>query len=506
MKTRHTCLIFFFLCLTGMLCAQDTIFVMKQGKVQYFRALSDIDSISFVNTLDVRRSIVEKVALEPRFSLFYEALSATGMVDSLQMDQDRTYNPALYTYLISYPKSNPCDYWYQAVPSSRYFRYTVFMESNETYGKLGIFNLEKLKEYAKSVYDEVFPEDAGITDVTDRKNSLNRFISYHLITKKLTTNLLIDAYDTDHMIKTQDMYEYLETMCPNTLMEISKIRSTNKTNQINRSALTGNAVQIVASSENDPKSNGIYHEIDNVLVYSSTFSTALSNKRLRFDFSSFFDELTNNSMRGIGPQTLEPRFIIPNGYLKRLSCSDQATIQYLTPFGKYLDYQGDELSVRANYGKLFDISLETLPIPAGNYEVRLGYIATGSNAIVQFYMDGIPMNGPVNLMISGSAPSIGNVIPHTILNDPDGFENDKTLRNHSYMKGPACFKVPVGGFFPMSENARFELTSLRRIIGTLNFQNAAKHVLSVKSLGGAGFQLDYIEFVPTSLLETEDIY
>ena len=83
MKTRHTCLIFFFLCLTGMLCAQDTIFVMKQGKVQYFRALSDIDSISFVNTLDVRRSIVEKVALEPRFSLFYEALSATGMVDSI---------------------------------------------------------------------------------------------------------------------------------------------------------------------------------------------------------------------------------------------------------------------------------------------------------------------------------------------------------------------------------------------------------------------------------------
>jgi len=124
MKTRHTCLIFFFLCLTGMLCAQDTIFVMKQGKVQYFRALSDIDSISFVNTLDVRRSIVEKVALEPRFSLFYEALSATGMVDSLQMDQDRTYNPALYTYLISYPKSNPSDYWYQAVPSSRYFRHT----------------------------------------------------------------------------------------------------------------------------------------------------------------------------------------------------------------------------------------------------------------------------------------------------------------------------------------------------------------------------------------------
>jgi hypothetical protein len=379
------------------------------------------------------------------------------------------------------------------------------LESNDTYLKNGINNLEKLKSYAKSIYDVVFPEDAEITDVTDRRNSLNRFIAYHMISKKLTTNLLIDAYDTDHMNKTQDMYEYLETMCPNTLIEISKIRLSNKTNQINRSVSNGDAVQIIASTDNDPKSNGIYHEIDNLLVYSDAFRAELSTKRLRFDFSTFFDELTNNSMRGLGTQTLEPRFIIPNGYLKRFTCSNQAVVQYLTPYAKYLDYQGDELYIQAQYGKLFEFSVETLPVPAGQYEIRFGYIAKTSNAIVQLYVDGIPANGPLNLMVSGIHPTIGYVTPNTLPEDLDGFENDKTLRNHGYMKSPTCFKVPLGGFFPLTENARFEKTSLRRIVGTYSFQNAGNHVISVKSLGGASFQLDYIEFVPTMLLETEDI-
>lgn len=35
--------------------------------------------------------------------------------------------------------------------------------------------------YAKKVYDKEYPEDSHITDFKDRKNSLNRFISYHIL-------------------------------------------------------------------------------------------------------------------------------------------------------------------------------------------------------------------------------------------------------------------------------------------------------------------------------------
>lgn len=109
----------------------------------------------------------------------------------------------------------------------------MFVESNETYAENGITNLAAMKAYAANIYNTVYPNDAQITDITDSRNSLNRFIAYHIINKQLSYSKLIDAYDTGHMLKTIDMYEYLETMCPNTLIEVKKDRLKGKTNILN---------------------------------------------------------------------------------------------------------------------------------------------------------------------------------------------------------------------------------------------------------------------------------
>jgi hypothetical protein len=154
---------------------------------------------------------------------------------------------------------------------------------------------------------------------------------------------------------------------------------------------------------------------------------------------------------------------------------------------------------------LYDFSITTLPVPAGNYEVRFGYLTNGKRGVAQFYVDGVPAGVPVNLNTYADNTSIGWVKPGSDASDLNGYENDKMMRNRGYMKAPANFKVIVTGWSD-GENARYSSANLRKILGTYIFKEAGTHVISVKGLSGGEFMLDYIEFVPTSVIESEDIY
>jgi uncharacterized surface protein with fasciclin (FAS1) repeats len=458
-----------------------------------------------------RAGIVEAIAKDKRFSLFYEALVLTGLADSLLKDRDKTYDPSQYESLVTVTKDMG-QWYYQEVPQSRKYGYTVLLESNATYNANGITNIATLKAKAAEIYDAVYPEDAGITDVKNRRNSLNRFIAYHLIEKQLNYDKFIDAYDTNHMLKTRDMYEYIETMCPNTLIEIKKERATNRTNLINYIRETGQVIQIVNGSYDYDATNGVFHEINGILAYSQDVDNELSTKRLRFDSSSFFSELTNNNMRGsrlkqntVSDLYNEPslHFQLPRGYISRITSSEQTVVGYLAGYHKFQNYEGDEIFLNATSGKLYDFTIITPPIPAGTYEVRFGYLTNGKRGVAQLYFDGIPCGVPLNL--NTLATENGWQLPGSIPDDPNGFENDKMMRNRGYMKGPACYKVITPGW-TSGENARYSNAILRRILGQFNFPKAGHHEFYVKGLSGGEFMFDYMEFVPTSALETEDVY
>ena len=54
--------------------------------------------------------------------------------------------------------------------------------------KYDIDNLEKLYQKACEIYDAVYPEDVNqsyhaFDQLTDRRNPLNRFIAYHILTR-----------------------------------------------------------------------------------------------------------------------------------------------------------------------------------------------------------------------------------------------------------------------------------------------------------------------------------
>jgi uncharacterized surface protein with fasciclin (FAS1) repeats len=459
-----------------------------------------------------REGIVEAIASKPEYSLFYEALIATSMADSLLLDKDDSYVAADYRSLITTPKESN-QWFYQDIPAFRRYGYTVLMESNATMSARGVNSLDELAAYAKSVYDQIYPDDASITDYKNRRNSLNRYISYHLINKELSKTKFIDAYDTDHMLKTVDMYEYIETMCPNTLLEVKKDRTSGQSNLFNAYTAAA-AVRLHSTNYDFESDNGVFHEIDKPLLYSVDVDAYLSSKRLRFDAASFFPELTNNNMRGsrfnqnsnaslYREQSLH--YQIPRGYISRIKASEQTVVGYLAGYARFQNYMADEIFLSASAGKLYEFTITTPPIPAGTYEIRFGYLTNGKRGVAQLYVDDIPAGVPLNLNLTANDVSIGYETPGSITTDPAGFENDKMMRNRGYMKGPAGFKVAEAGW-TSGQNARYSNANLRKILGTYQFNEAGSHEIKVVGLSGGEFMFDYLEFVPTSAIEFEDIY
>ncbi len=480
----------------------DSSLILKKDIAVHNGVIHKIDKV--LNP--TREGVAALIAKDKSFSIFFDAMVATGMIDSLRLVKDDRYDPAVYASLITVTKTQN-QWYYQELPAYRKYGYTIFMESNVTMREHNILNFDMLKAYAKSVYDEVYPEDAGDTILSSRKNSLNRFISYHMVNKQLNLSKIIDAYDTDHMIKTRDMYEYIETMCPNTLIEVTKLRLSNLTNQLNIHTSSDDQYKVVQITNYNDKTavNGVYHEVNDMLVYNSDVANMMATKRLRFEAASFFPELTNNNLRGRGLTSPNLQFRLPRGYIDRISCSEQTIVGYLTPYYKYQDYQGDEIFLSSTAGNLYDFTIVTPPIPAGTYEVRFGYLTNGKRGVAQLYLDDVPAGVPLNLNPLATVASIGYVVPNSDPDDPGGFQNDKMMRNRGYMKGPANFKVPTTGW-SYGENARMSAQLLRKIMGTYTFKKAANHIFMVKGLSGGEFMMDYLEFVPTSSLETEDIY
>ena len=444
-------------------------------------------------------NIVSAISNDERFSLFTQALMETGLDQQLMLTRDDSYD-------VNDWKNKIDETFVQGsgsrdeLPLSRKYGYTILMESDSTYEHVyNIKTLDELKAYAATnVYHEN-PADAAVSNPKDPRNSLYKFVAYHLFDRKMTYTQFIDAYDTDHMIKTYDMYEYIETMCPNTLVEVKKERSSGETNLFNKSVETGEAVRIAKNYRDKDATNGVYHEIDRILIYNKRVVGELSSKRLRIDAAAFFPELINNNMRYYDPS--KPRsWVFPPNYIKRLKASATTRFCYLNAYGGYLDYQGDEVYLIGMY----DFTVETPPIPAGTYEVRFGYQPTGGRGAAQLYWDGVPCGIPLDLRILANDPLIGYEEPGLNSEDPNGFENDKMMRNRGYMKGPATYKDVLGVWYG-KRIARNSPQYIRRILGTYTFDTSTTHKFTVKAVREGQFMFDFLEFVPLELLENEGI-
>ena len=153
----------------------------------------------------------ELIKANPELSIFAEALKITGLNDSLLLIEDTKYKPT---------KVFKDEYnGYEIVnPASRKYGYTALVETNSLLKRAGINNLNDLIEKAK----EIYPTGANITDFTNRENSLNIYMAYHLVNKVIFLNKFFYATDA---VKGFTPDEFIETMFPNRIIRASKVNN-----------------------------------------------------------------------------------------------------------------------------------------------------------------------------------------------------------------------------------------------------------------------------------------
>jgi uncharacterized surface protein with fasciclin (FAS1) repeats len=427
--------------------------------------------------LSSKIQLPEIIEYTGRFSLFTEALFATGLSDSLRVMDDRDYVPGTINSAYSGKKFITPPYLKRG--------FTAFVESDSVYALNGINNLDDMKRYAATVYDEMYPSDKNITDITNRKNSLNRFVAYHLMNKIQASNEFMTEERYKAFIPNTVVQQYNEMMCPNTLMEI-----TTPGNLINKRK-DGSAIGLLTT--NYEAMNGMLHEIDGVMAYDKGVEDDVLNKRLRIDIATMMPELITNKLRAKFVGDVD-RYMIPQNYFANMSYTEETQVHY---FGCicWTNYDLDELLLSGKY----DFTLRIPPIPPGRYEIRMGYIQEGGRGVAQVYFDGQPCGIPLNMSIGSSDPKIG-YLPDNSTPD-NGIENDKMMRNRGYIKGPTTIYV-----LNQSGIARDQQKSIRRILTTLTFSEATPHTLRVKSVEertDRQYHLDFMEFVPASYIEKE---
>jgi hypothetical protein len=342
-----------------------------------------------------------------------------------------------------------------------------------------------LVAYARKAY----PEGAAIADHKDNHSSLYRFVAYHILDRSLFESEFIPNERYEYYT-TDSLYEYVETLCPNTLMEVSSLGSGGLA--FNRRVDTNEGVRII--SGNEQTVNSIIYEIDRILTYEGVEEILLS-KRLRMDVASLMPELATNKARFILTTGSFPQYIVPQNYFKNLTYTESTQLHYTANSG-WGDCEGDEFLFVGKY----DFRLRIPPVPKGTYEVRIGYTANSQRAVSQLYLDNFPCGIPLDMRIEANHVQVGWIKDSETTDN--GVENDKMMRNRGYLKGPASLLMKS-----TKVSLRDNSQALRRIVDTPTWDKTEAHELRIKSVEDdqtRQFHLDFIELVPSGVWESED--
>ena len=518
----------------------------KGGNVMYYinyasKLILRDDSVEngVVHTLDhvIQPSnayLPELLRDDKNISLFTEALTLTGLGDSLYAYLDDSYSIGLDSIRKSGSLRGSIVFhrtganYYMDYPAKRMKRFTAFVETNKVFAAAGINNMEDLKSYAKEVYDAVYPEDKGLydDDFTHRKNPLNRFIAYHLlpyyggINDFTISDSGIDYKKTCAMPNLIDCTDWYTTLMPGTIMKMS---SPAEGLFINRKGVadkyTVRGIMVYSTDEmgiiyrqgceeaglpvdtlKQQALNGIYHYIDGILTYNTETRDNVFNDRIRWNVVTISNEFLNAGARGNTDGDHLIGFKQVEGWdfhgVKPTLCLRERNVWNAT-YSDAVDLIGQ-----------FDISFRLPPVPANTYEIRFAYGAGTDRGVVQIYFgeknNMQPMGLPIDFRIWGGDPSIG-----WVADTEDNEENraiDKAMHNRGYMKDMDSWNQ--GG----SNNLRANNGKYRKILTTQALDPSKEYWLRIKLVienKEAELPINYFEFCPKSVyagLTAEDTH
>ena len=489
---------------------------------------------------DMLPDLLEK---DSTISLFVQAMMLTHMNDSLQRHVDETYSCSVDSVEEGVRYHTAVEYEWGFWLKTRFFKYTAFVEKDDVYAAKGIKTIDDLIAYAKSVYDEAYPEDAGLydDDFTDRRNPLNRFVSYHFLPilgnyNELTPNDLLLSCNFNRRL--WDVADWYETLLPYSVIKCSYPNGSQAGRYLNRRGVQSHAdsrgvfvrgCKIFTPSESGSTDmsaiNGVYHYIDDILVYSKDVQDVVFNERMRFDATVLSPDFMSagtsegHNARGryarneAGPNGGEYSdgsesgtrcTVFKPGYVRNWQFTDATFVSVRNRHLNYWSYEGDEIILLGRYN--FIIRLPH--VPAGTYELRvqtcLGFASRG---IIQVYLDDSPCGIPIDMRNSGSDAVIGWQSDTSLGDDEAINAFDKAFHNNGWMKGPLSYGSSATngsgeGYTPM----RNTNNQLRRVYTTFYTDGKSDHYMHIKQVMDsetAEFAFDYIELVPRSVYDNE---
>ena len=453
--------------------------------------------------------IPDLIATDSTLTLFSQALKLTGMGDSLMRYIDETYQwgadkkslDSLYNGVKVRCTSGSQLYTPSFWPEKRYFKYTVFAEPDSVYHRYNIRTIDDLAAYAKTIYDATYPEDAGKYDDNpkDRRNPLNRFVSYHLLDRVIQYNSFVGSKQLREgcwITSLADPEEFYETMCPHTILRMAEPASGL---YVNRKGLGDRRVQIrgakvlspsESGSSNQNAINGVYHYLDDILAYSVQVREQVLNCRVRVDATTLSPDFQNCNGRGRYGEDILTGF--RNDYITNWTVrGTKAYVGVHSDVGYWNSYQANAVCISG----IFDVTFKLPPVPSGTYEIRLGYTVGEERGVVQFYLNNEPCGIPVDLRTYGGDPIIGWV--EDTDDKDENTANDKAMRNHGYMKGMDSYRSE-GAENPLRSNN----WNLRRILTTQYLDANQDYYLRCRQVledDQCYWSFDYIEICPKSV-------
>ena len=460
------------------------------------------------------RTISSQISEYTYFSIFSQAISATGFAEKVSQTVDLEYDyrsPEVIMYAVSD----------DVVPKQRYYKFTAFIEPDEIFNKNGIYTIDDLVAFAEKWYGT---EEKG--NYNNPQNALYKFVAYHFVEGEIPYNRVVlsrsgvidGEYFDNYYIPGHDLYNYYPTL-QGTLLKALKPLSTSDGLNIylnyskraipfNYEMCNHTNVRIIELTEFTlmdeqyktfvPNAgNGLIHPIDKILIYNEDEMVGnILNERMRFDFASLQPELSSNNL------WQNDGAFVPTYFFKNIKKNGgSGYFVYLLGNGAYMC---DVLRMRNN----FDFSFKLPPVPARTYEIRISVSANNmfddsrTMAKYQLYFDGKICGIPMYIQPVAFDPEIG--WEDDLKTYDNGVENDKAMRNRGWMKGPDSYNVWLNSQYATCRRSH---TNLRRIIN-IQYLGEGEHWLRYRYLGAPvgelyfvdGIELDYIEFVPLHII------
>lgn len=430
------------------------------------------------------------------FSLFLEAMTATGVNQLVHNVYDSEYVPEVGPEGFIDPNYTNVTYY---VPQDKRVAYTCFAETDDVFAAKGITDLASLQAFAERFYGV---EDQG--DFTSERNALNKFVRYHILDRQLGANEFFKTNNTvpDYVSEVEEFYP---TLLKDRIIEV-KNRNGGVINFRNQPGDVSDVpayVSIDASLRNISAINAYIHALDDILVYDENIMRSdVLNRRIRMDIANLIPEMANNYYRysyNLGQEYSGGLKVPGDGvYSDYFKCTT-ATRPYLVYYN-----DGTYHTVQFYVRGWFDYELKTLPVPPGEWELRIGATMHDYYGIAQVFIDGMIQGIPIDLA-AGQKENDLRVGWEKDQNGVINVENDKAMRNRGYMKGPASEFNPNN---PEGGTLRDDPSFLRVIVGRFNAAEYGSHIFRSKNIysDNAYFVIEYLELIPTSLIEDEDIY